>query len=69
MWLVNICTQHRAGLVFVIASIGCQMGVVYGNTCIEAVFDTFFVASISRREGVACGLYFITIQCFMKSLF
>ena len=35
----------------------------------EAVLDTFFVASISRREGVACGLYFITIQCFMKSLF
>ena len=33
------------------------------------LYEVFVLMSISRREGVACGQYFITIQSFLKSLF
>ena len=37
------------------------------NICTQQCL--MLVASFSCREGVVCGQYFITIKCFMKSLF
>ena len=35
----------------------------------KAVPDVLLLVSFSCREGVTCGQFFITIKCFMKSMF